>query len=233
MRSLQDVVRVARRFARTGQLRAGFAGSASYWEERYQNGGNSGPGSYGRLAEFKAEILNDFIRREAVTSVIEFGCGDGSQLALLDCGDYLGVDVSVTAVEACRRRFAGDDGKAFCLVADYASETADMTLSLDVVYHLVEDAVFDAYMRALFDAATRFVVVYASNHDAPGPSVHVRHRRFTDWIAANRPEWTLRDVVANRFPFKDDTAEESFADFHFFDRAVPGSAPGSVAPDAG
>jgi hypothetical protein len=35
-----------------------FSGTQSYWEERYANGGNSGQGSAGQLADFKAEILN-------------------------------------------------------------------------------------------------------------------------------------------------------------------------------
>jgi hypothetical protein len=41
-----------------GVRRRAFPGSASFWENRYREGGSSGPGSYGRLSEFKAEILN-------------------------------------------------------------------------------------------------------------------------------------------------------------------------------
>ena len=235
MRTAEDVLRVARRFLRTGRLRAEFPGSATYWEERYAKGGTSGPGSHGWLAEFKAEVLNAFVDKHRIADVIEFGCGDGSQLALFEFPDYLGVDVSATAVEACRRRFRGDGRKRFCLMADYAGATAEMTLSLDVVYHLVEDAVFERYMQTLFGAATRFVVVYASDHDAPGPSVHVRHRKFTDWIAANRPDWSACEVVRNRYPFAQDTSAESFADFHFFERATPasGSAQGDISERSG
>ena len=54
----------------------------SYWENRYKNNGNSGAGSYGRLAEFKADVINNFIAENKITSVIEFGCGDGNQLSL-------------------------------------------------------------------------------------------------------------------------------------------------------
>ena len=39
-----------------------FPGSAQYWDERYATGGTSGSGSYNRLAAFKAEILNEFVR---------------------------------------------------------------------------------------------------------------------------------------------------------------------------
>jgi hypothetical protein len=61
--------------------RRAFPGSGSFWENRYRTGGTSGSGSYGRLAEFKAEILNEFVRERGVSSIIEFGCGDGAQLS--------------------------------------------------------------------------------------------------------------------------------------------------------
>ena len=75
-----------------------FPGSAAYWESRYAKGGSSGVGSYGRFAEFKAEVLNRFVATHSVQSVIEFGCGDGNQLALASYPWYLGYDVSATAV---------------------------------------------------------------------------------------------------------------------------------------
>lgn len=35
--------------------------SRNYWNDRYKNRGNSGSGSYNKLAEFKTEIINNFI----------------------------------------------------------------------------------------------------------------------------------------------------------------------------
>ena len=57
-----------------------FSTSGSYWEERYARGGNSGAGSYNRLAEFKAEYLNRFVSEHEIKTVIEFGSGDGGPL---------------------------------------------------------------------------------------------------------------------------------------------------------
>ena len=67
-----------------GSLRGAtpFPGSTKYWQERYATGGDSGVGSYEKFAEFKAEIVNAFVSTYGVTSVIEFGCGDGNQLRL-------------------------------------------------------------------------------------------------------------------------------------------------------
>jgi hypothetical protein len=36
--------------------------SGTYWESRYRSGGASGAGSLGRLARFKAGVINRFIQ---------------------------------------------------------------------------------------------------------------------------------------------------------------------------
>ncbi|MEL6234896.1 MAG: class I SAM-dependent methyltransferase [Pseudomonadota bacterium] len=209
---------LARRLvAQMGRLR--FRSSQQYWERRYADGGNSGEGSYGRLAAFKAEILNGFVARHTIDSVLEFGCGDGNQLSLATYPDYTGVDVAPTAVAACTARFRGDPTKRFVTLAAYDGRKAALTLSLDVVYHLVEDAAFEAHMAALFDGATRFAVIYASNHDEQPVERHVRHRCFTDWVAARRPDFERVEHIPNRYPFDPaDPDGTSFADFHIFAR---------------
>jgi hypothetical protein len=68
-------------------------------------------------------------------------------------------------------------------VADYRGERADLAMSLDVIFHLVEDAVYDQYLERLFAAGERYVVVYSTSADMPGTGVaHVRHRDVeADW----------------------------------------------------
>ena len=197
-----------------------FEGSGLYWEKRYIAGGNSGSGSYGDLAIFKAKILNEFIAAEDVQSVIEFGCGDGHQLSLARYPRYLGIDVSCAAIAKCRALFAGDASKEFMTMHDYNSDKADIALSLDVIYHLVEDAVFDEYMRTIFDCARRWVIIYSSNYDGLDENLaeHVRHRKFTNWIATNRREWYCANVIKNEFPFDGDFQTGSHANFYFFTR---------------
>ncbi len=178
-----------------------FRNSGVYWERRYSKGRTSGVGSYGILARYKAEVINQFIKSEGINSVIEFGCGDGNQLLLSDYPDYLGVDVSTTAIEVCRQKFQHDPHKTFVKLADYRGEKADLALSLDVVFHLVEDAVFEHHMAQIFESARRFVVIYSSNTDiqADDSAVHVRNRRFTDWIDNNRQDWTLYRYLPNPY----------------------------------
>lgn len=206
-------------FAVMAKLRV-FRGSESYWQQRYRSGGTSGAGSYSELAAFKAEVLNDFVREYAIRTVIEYGCGDGNQLRLARYPSYQGFDISEEAVLLCRDIFAGDGGKAFKLVHEHAGETAELTLSLDVVYHLVEDDVFAAYMHRLFDSSTRYVIVYSSNTEQQErwQAAHVRHRQFTAWLAREKPGWLLIRHVPNRYPYSGDNLEGSFADFFVYER---------------
>jgi hypothetical protein len=202
-----------------------FPGTADYWESRYARDGTSGAGSYDRLAAFKAEVINEWVRQYDLATVIEFGCGDGNQLALARYGQYLGFDVATSAIDKCRSAFRADPTKAFRLMEEYSGERADLSLSLDVIYHLVEDAVFDQYMRRLFDAARKFVVIYSSNEEGTGDATrsapHVRHRRFSDWVEMNAPGWKLRSRVPNRFPYDPaNSAHTSYADFYIYERAA-------------
>lgn len=196
-----------------------FRGSFAYWDGRYSAGGNSGEGSYGELAEFKAEFLNRFVEEQKIDSVIEFGCGDGNQLRLSKYGHYFGVEVSHSAIALCLKTFSGDKEKKFCLAADYQGETAELSLSLDVLYHLVEDEVFESYMRRLFAAASRYVIIYSSNSDAIGlTSPHVRHRAFSSYVEGKCKDWILERVVQNQYPIGLRTYETSFAHFFVYSR---------------
>jgi SAM-dependent methyltransferase len=200
---------------------AAFGSSPSYWDSRYRQGGSSGVGSYGRLARFKAGVINRFVEGHDVSSVVEFGCGDGAQLQLAHYPSYTGFDISPRAVELCRQKFAHDGSKQF---HDLKGEKAgiiraDMAMSLDVIYHLVEDAIYESYMRRLVNSAERFVCVYSSNVALPGHVAHIRHRCFTDWVEKNAPEWALMEKIRNAFPHDPGNPDEtSWADFYFFSR---------------
>lgn len=197
-----------------------FKTSPEYWDLRYKAKGNSGAGSYGRLAEFKAEVINAFVAEKNVQSVIEFGCGDGNQLNLASYKRYIGVDVSTTAIQICQAQFSGDPTKTFFHSDQYRSEKAELALSLDVIYHLVEDEIFEKYMTDLFGAAERHVIIYATNSDDDvHNAAHVRHRRFTDWVEKNASDFKLMQHIPNRYPYSEaDPDNTSFADFFIYER---------------
>jgi hypothetical protein len=199
--------------------RIAYAGSAHFWEGNYVQGRSSGSGSYGALAEGKSRFLNDLVRARGIRTVIEFGCGDGNQLSLADYPSYVGLDVSRTAIGLCQRRFADDRTKSFFLYdGAYFTDRAgifraELALSLDVVYHLTEDSVFEAYLGQLFAAGQRLVVIYSTDAEIGGTAPHVRHRRFTPWVEANCPRWRLAEVTPGP------NTEQARADFFVYERS--------------
>ncbi len=170
-----------------------FPGSSRYWELRYGLGEDSGDGSYGEEANYKRTFINGLLTRRSVASVIDFGCGDGNQLEGLQVDRYRGLDVSPTAVGRCAARYAHRQDWSFATLDTYGGESAEAALSLDVLYHLVEEQIFATYLDRLFGAATRLVVIYASNSDSSGAAFgrHVRHRAFIRWVADHAPEFRL------------------------------------------
>jgi len=184
------------------QSKTKFKGSQNYWENRYLAGGNSGVGSYDKIAKFKAEIINDFVLKNNISTIIEFGCGDGNQLSLAKYENYIGLDVSPTAINICYNKFKNDSSKSFFLYSsldfydNHSIFKADISLSLDVIYHLVEDNIFEKYMLHLFNSAKKFVIIFSNNHSNYGTN-HVKSRRFTDWIEKNMNKWELKEKIDN------------------------------------
>ncbi len=186
-----------------------FPGSAGYWDRRYRRGGTSGPGSEGEHRRFKAGYLNSFVAQNGIETVVEFGCGDGNQLALSEYRKYVGLDVSPQAIAMCESLYRDDPSKEFRLYdpATFNPQpTADLTLSLDVILHLVEDDVFDLHLAHLFGTAREFVIVYGSDIEVK-PSetaAHVRYRQFTSVIEEQFRSWRLEAVVAGLDPARAD-----------------------------
>lgn len=200
-----------------------FPGTQSYWQNRYNKGGTSGSGSYGRLAQFKAEMLNKFVVEKNIRSVLEIGCGDGHQLSLFEFPQYLGLDISEKAISQCGELFKKDLRKNFFLYDPFTHDTgdplhkADMVISLDVIYHLIEDELYEMYMKHLFEAAKRYVVIYSSNAEINTPSAHEKRREFTSWIETKQPDFKLVAHIPNRFPYDPSNPENtSLSDFYFF-----------------
>ena len=185
-----------------------FPGSALYWERHYSRDGNSGTGSYGRSAEYKASFLNRFVEDNHIQSVIEFGCGDGNQAMQFNFPSYIGLDVSGTAIEKCGELCKHDPAKQFFILDQKTTALkAELAISLDVIYHLIEKDVYDNYMKQLFAAATKYVISYAWDVESD-KNYHVKHRNFSKWI---------KDHQQN-FQLKDKRRKEPYADFFIYQR---------------
>lgn len=199
----------------------GFTSSREYWLDRYRKAGDSGPGSYGRLAQFKANFLNSFVATRGISKIVELGCGDGAQLELANYPTYTGLDISPEILAKCRVKFSDRQNYGFAHVSeiDRLEGHYDLALSLDVIFHLVEDEIYQQYMDELIGLSSRFLVIYSSNFEGHTVSKHVRHRRFTDYVSRNHPDWKLIQHETNPYPYDErDPHHTSFADFYVFEK---------------
>jgi hypothetical protein len=190
-----------------------FPGSNNFWKENYLNGGTSGPGSYGELAEFKAKFLNAFVRENNVLSVIEFGCGDGNQVSYFDFPNYVGIDISSQAIDMCKEK----NNKSNYNFYEYnpvfplsriGLGKVELTLSLDVIYHLVEKHIYLRHLQLLFESSEKFVAIYGHNSNEFFPEDFTHPREFTSDISRLYPNWELIMHVKNEL--------SSWSDFYVY-----------------
>lgn len=194
--------------------------SQEYWENRYKTGGNSGAGSYNQLAEFKAAVINNFTATNNISSIIDYGVGDGNQLLFINTENrqYTGIDVSPTIIEKCKTLFAQDTTKRFVLSSEVDQIQAELVLSCDVIYHLIEDRVYTDYMYKLFQMSTKYVIIYSKNEDIKHVQ-HVRFRKFQQYINEHCVQWKLLEHIPNKYPQKiigKDNSITSPSDFYIY-----------------
>jgi hypothetical protein len=128
--------------------------------------------------------------------------GDGNQLSLLDTSKimYYGVDISPTAITKCKELFHTNKTKRFFVTKDFPKTIlADLVMSCDVLYHLIENSVYYTYLHELFNRSTQFVIIYARDEDL-NHAAHVRFRKFTDYIKQTFPSFQLIQHIPNKFP---------------------------------
>lgn len=178
--------------------------SKEYWENRYKSGGNSGAGSRGIFAEYKAKIINDFVKNNGIQTVCELGCGD-YLFELYDVPDFTGHDVSEFIIEKNKKK---SKHKFTTSMADLTSY--DLTISMDVILHLIEDDVYQQYMHDLFRLSNKYVIIYSTNWDEILGGIHNKFRKFLPDVPS---EFELIEFIDN--PHK---GADSLADFFIFKR---------------
>lgn len=190
--------------------------SFKYWEKRYHKGKTSGNGSYGKLAVFKAEVINNFIKNHNVNSMIDFGCGDSNQASFFNCQKYVGFDSSKIAIDLCKKKFKGDTSRIFTnSVKDL--DKVDLTVSCEVLFHLIDFDIFIQYLQLLFKFSNKYVIIYSSNSEDTMPQAsHMKHREFTSIVLKYFPNWKCIKMIPNKYP------KECFSDFYMYESTKDG-----------
>lgn len=180
-----------------------------YWNDRYRNGGDSGDGSYGKLAAFKAEIINKFIKDHKIDSIIDYGCGDGNQIKLIDCKKYVGLDISEVIIGFNLYEFKNDKSKQFIVhnPEDEIKGNADLVICLDVLYHILDESEFIKSLKDIFQCSSKYVILYTNilNSDIKTAS-HIKYRNIFKYLY-KVPNFKIIEIIKQKYP------EESYSNF--------------------
>ena len=175
--------------------------SSNYWSMEHINSGVSGAIPYDSQVEFKIKIIEDFVQKHRIKNVIEFGCGTLEE-----------------KVKECEKTLKKDNKRTSIDMNDYSYKRAELTISLDVIFHLIEDDVFHEYMSKLFFSSKKYVMIYSSNTNQNLYNIPVLHRRFTDWIFNNQKNFKMVQFIPNPRPLLNDAKNEIFYDFYIFEK---------------
>lgn len=159
--------------------------SNTYWENRYKKNGNSGEGSYGIHQEFKSGYINKIIPEYGIKTINELGVGDGNMLShYKGFENFIGYDVSHSVIERCKKIFSDRDDLIFTNDINYLIP-ADLTMSIDVSYHIINDDLFKNHLDMLYNMSDKYILIYSTNKDEGDGTAHVFHRKVADIFNKN------------------------------------------------
>lgn len=175
---------------------------ATYWENRYRLGGNSGDGSYGSNARWKAELINSIYSANSLKSVVEFGCGDGAQLSDYKFSSYLGLDISPKAVDLCRSKFESDKSKNFSVITPHAShkiKKADLVICIEVLMHVTNEEDFIWTLSRIFESAADFVIILnpLGGPDVKRRSIHEEPRNLFLYLIPYLKDFSIEQIIVH------------------------------------
>lgn len=73
----------------------------------------------------------------------------------------------------------------------------NLTLSLDVLYHIINLSDFKEYLDNLFNLSSKYVIILTLNKDINPKAKHMIHREFTKYIPKNVKLLNVFDLKLN------------------------------------
>ncbi len=139
------------------------------WGQDVTSKGTSGPGSTLEITREYRAYVEDFVKKHAVKSVVDAGCGDWSFSSAMDWGDasYLGVDIASDVIEAVRKKH--ENGKIKFQVGDVTEDlpAADLLISKDVLQHLSNTLVRKFIQNNLRKGKYKWVILTNDRPSSP------------------------------------------------------------------
>lgn len=197
------------------------------WEHLYKNGGNSGRGACNHYGIYKAEIINNFIRQHNLKNIIDFGCGDGNQTSLINIDNYTGIDISDYIIDKTKNKYINDISKQFFTYKELYNITPkpiyDLSISLCVLYHLIDDNIYYNYLNDLYTFSNKYIIIYATDYN--DPNIHNKnngsstfHRNFTRDIEKLYPNLELIQYIPQKYTINEN--KPNYTNFYIYKKKL-------------
>lgn len=198
-----------------------------YWNARYEQGSAPGAGSRGRLKKYKLDTVQKIVEEYKIGSIVDVGCGDGAQLRDLVVGQYRGIDPSEAAID---QAIAASPRKAPDWIYHVMDEEAlakgriaDMSVSLDVLFHL-PDSMYEPHLEILFGLAKKYVLIYSPNRSGKGLRL-ASHMFFREFVPDVKRMFGAEPILHIPPPFVPVPGSSgnntSYSDFYLFEVEKP------------
>lgn len=159
-----------------------------YWDDRYEKGYSSGPGSSGVQLVRKMQWLSNL----DINSISEVGCGDFNLgrhlLEMYPNTPYVGQDISKVIIEKNWKLLY--PGAVF--TTDILNiPSAELLVCADVLFHIIDDLQYEEMLNILESKWTKYLTITAyENEQVTSP--HLKVRKF-DSTRFGKP--LIREIV--------------------------------------
>lgn len=139
------------------------------WGKDVTGKGTSGTGSTLEITREYRAYVEDFMKKHAVKSVVDAGCGDWSFSSAIDWGDasYLGVDIASDVIAAVRKKH--EKGNIKFQTGDITEDlpAAELLISKDVLQHLSNELVHKFIKNNLRKGKYKWVILTNDRSSRP------------------------------------------------------------------
>jgi SAM-dependent methyltransferase len=143
------------------------------WGKDVTGKGTSGRGSTLEVTREYRAYVEDFMKKNAVKSVIDAGCGDWSFSSAINWGhaSYLGIDIASGVIKQARKK--QEKGNIKFEVGDITEDlpAADLLISKDVLQHLSNELIHKFIKNNLRKGKYKWVILTndrdGENQDIP------------------------------------------------------------------
>lgn len=129
----------------------------NYWDARYLSGNNSGDGSFGKLRDWKHEIM---IKFDKCDDIIDVGCAnlefwDGFKLP----DKYIGIDISNESIKKNKLNYP-NHSFIRANASEFLGLSAKTVICFDVLFHILDDIEYDRIISNICRYSQHNIFIY-------------------------------------------------------------------------